>query len=304
MSALDSTTTILASGVRLTVPLAFAACGEYVAERAGTMNISVEAMMLGAAFTSIATASATGSPTVGLVAGVVTGLVLGFVHGNLSHRAQINTFVVGLVLNALVLGLTSYLITTNQFASHQVHMLSIPLLQDIPLIGKPLFSERWPAFILFALVPLTWWLMERSRWGLELRAVGENPQAADVTGIKVNMRRRQALLWCGALAGLGGAYLAVGEVGSFNQNMTAGRGYIVIAAVIFGAWRLGRTLLGCLVFGLSDAMRLALPALGVTLNAQLLVAAPYLLALLAMLLFTTQHREPAALGRPFERGST
>ncbi|WP_405469007.1 ABC transporter permease [Streptomyces canus] len=304
MSALDSTTTILASGVRLTVPLAFAACGEYVAERAGTMNISVEAMMLGAAFTSIATASATGSPTVGLVAGVVTGLVLGFVHGNLSHRAQINTFVVGLVLNALVLGLTSYLITTNQFASHQVHMLSIPLLQDIPLIGKPLFSERWPAFLLFALVPLTWWLMERSRWGLELRAVGENPQAADVTGIKVNMRRRQALLWCGALAGLGGAYLAVGEVGSFNQNMTAGRGYIVIAAVIFGAWRLGRTLLGCLVFGLSDAMRLALPALGVTLNAQLLVAAPYLLALLAMLLFTTQHREPAALGRPFERGST
>lgn len=304
MSVLDSTTTILASGVRLTVPLAFAACGEYVAERAGTMNISVEAMMLGAAFTSVATASATGSATVGLAAGIVTGLVLGFVHGNFSHRAQINAFVVGLVLNALVLGLTSYLITTNEFVSHQVGMLSIPLLQDLPLIGKPLFSVRWPAFLLLLLVPLTWWLVERSRWGLELRAVGENPQAADVTGIKVNLRRRQALLWCGALAGLGGAYLAVGEVGSFNQNMTAGRGYIVIAAVIFGAWRLGRTMLGCLVFGLSDAMRLALPALGVTLNAQLLVAAPYLLALLAMLLFTTQHREPAALGRPFERGST
>lgn len=304
MSIMDSTTTILASGVRLTVPLAFAACGEYLAERAGAMNISVEAMMLSAAFTSVATASATGNATVGLVAGVMTGLVVGFVHGNLSHRAQINTFVVGLVLNALVLGLTSYLITTEQFASHQVGMLSIPLLEDIPLIGKSLFSERWPAYLLILLIPLTWWLVERSRWGLELRAVGENPQAADVTGIKVNARRRQALLWCGALAGLGGAYLAVGEVGSFNQNMTAGRGYIVIAAVIFGAWRLGRTMLGCLVFGLSDAMRLALPALGVTLNAQLLVAAPYLLALLAMLLFTTQHREPAALGRPFERGST
>jgi general nucleoside transport system permease protein len=304
VSVLDSTTTILASGVRLTVPLAFAACGEYLAERAGAMNISVEAMMLSAAFTSVATASATGSAAVGLGVGVMTGLVVGFVHGNLSHRVQINTFVVGLVLNALVLGLTSYLITTERFSSHQVGVLSIPLLQDIPLIGKPLFSQRWPAYLLILLVPLTWWLVERSRWGLELRAVGENPQAADVTGIKVNVRRRQALLWCGALAGLGGAYLAVGEVGSFNQNMTAGRGYLVIAAVIFGAWRLGRTLLGCLVFGLSDAMRLALPALGVTLNAQLLVAAPYLLALLAMLLFTTQHREPAALGRPFERGST
>ncbi|MFJ4681861.1 ABC transporter permease [Streptomyces sp. NPDC091377] len=304
MSVLDNTTTILASGVRLTVPLAFAACGEYLAQRAGAMNISVEAMMLGAAFTSIATAGATGSATAGLVAGVVTGLVIGFAHGNLSHRARINTFVVGLVLNALVLGLTSYLITTRQFTGHQVGVLSIPLLRDLPLIGPALFSGRWPAYLLILLVPLTWWLVERSRWGLELRAVGENPQAADVTGIKVDVRRRQALLWCGALAGLGGAYLAVGEVGSFNQNMTAGRGYIVIAAVIFGAWRLGRTLVGCLVFGLSDAMRLALPALGVTLNAQLLVAAPYLLALLAMLLFATQHREPAALGRPFQRGST
>ncbi|MEU5098965.1 ABC transporter permease [Streptomyces sp. NPDC020996] len=303
MSALDSTSTILASGVRLTVPLALAACGEYVAERAGTMNISVEAMMLGSAFTSVAAASATGSATTGLLVGVLTGLVIGFVHGNLSHRAQINTFVVGLVLNALVLGLTSYLITTQQFSSHQVGVLSIPLLEDIPVIGKPLFAVRWPAYLLIPLIALTWWLVERGRWGLELRAVGENPQAADVTGIKVNLRRRQALLWCGAMAGLGGAYLAVGEVGSFNQNMTAGRGYIVIAAVIFGAWRLGRTLLGCLVFGLSDALRMALPPLGITLNAQLLVAAPYLLALLAMLLFTTQHREPAALGRPFERGS-
>ncbi|MFJ8494903.1 ABC transporter permease [Streptomyces sp. NPDC094038] len=304
MSALDSTSTILASGVRLTVPLALAACGEYVAERAGTMNISVEAMMLGSAFTSVATASATGSATTGLVVGVLTGLLIGWVHGNLSHRAQINTFVVGLVLNALVLGLTSFLITIQQFTSHQVGLLSVPLLRDIPVIGTPLFSVRWPAYLLIPLVALTWWLIERSRWGLELRAVGENPQAADVTGIKVNLRRRQALLWCGAMAGLGGAYLAVGEVGSFNQNMTAGRGYIVIAAVIFGAWRLGRTLLGCLVFGVSDALRLALPPLGITLNAQLLVAAPYVLALLAMLLFTTQHREPAALGRPFERGST
>jgi ABC-type uncharacterized transport system permease subunit len=304
VSAVESASTILSSGVRLTVPLAFAACGEYLAERAGTLNISVEAMMLGSAFTSIAAASATGSATFGLLAGLVTGLVIGYVHATLSHRAQINTFVVGLVLNALVLGLTSYLITTSTFASHQVSNLSIAFLRDIPVIGEPLFSERWPAFLLILAIPGTWWLVERSRWGLELRAVGENPQAADVTGIKVNLRRRQALLWCGAMSGLGGAYLAVGEVGSFNQNMTAGRGYIVIAAVIFGAWRLGRTMLGCLVFGLSDAMRLALPALGVTLNTQLLIAAPYVLALLAMLIFTTQHREPAALAQPFERGST
>jgi ABC-type uncharacterized transport system permease subunit len=303
VSAVENTATILSSGVRLTAPLAFAACGEYVAERAGTMNISVEAMMLGAAFGSVAAASATGSATIGLLAGIVIGLFIGLIHANLSHRAEINTFVVGLVLNALVLGLTSYLITTSRFGSHQVTQLSVPGLRDIPVVGQPLFVERWPVFLLLGIVPLTWWLVERSRWGLELRAVGENPQSADVTGIHVNARRRQALLWCGALAGFGGAYLAVGEVGSFNQNMTAGRGYLVIAAVIFGAWRLGRTLLGCVVFGLADAMRLALPALGVTLNSQFLVAAPYLLALLAMLLFATQHREPKALAQPFERGS-
>jgi general nucleoside transport system permease protein len=304
MSAADNIATILSSGARLTIPLAFAACGEYVAQRAGTLNISVEAMMLGAAFGSIAVASATGSATIGLAAGALIGVLIAVVHANLSHRAQINTFVVGLVLNALVLGLTSYLITISTFTGHQVGRVDIPVLRDIPIIGPMLFVQRWPAYLLLLAIPLTWWLVERSRWGLELRAVGENPQAADVSGIKVNHRRRQALLFCGLLAGLGGAYLAVGEVGSFNQNMTAGRGYLVIAAVIFGAWRLGRTMIGCAVFGLADAMRLALPALGITINSQLLIAAPYLLALLAMLVFATQHREPRALAQPFQRGTT
>lgn len=304
MSFNADTATILSSGVRLTVPLAMAACGEYLAERAGTLNISVEAMMLSAAFASVATASATGSASLGLLAGAVVGALIGFVHGNLSHRLQINTFVVGLVLNTLALGLTSYLITTSTFDTHQVTQVSIPGLRSIPIIGPPLFEQRWSSYLLLLIIPLTWWLVARSRWGLELRACGENPQSADISGIKVNSRRRQALLWCGLLAGLGGAHLAIAEVGSFNQNMTAGRGYIVIAAVIFGGWRLGRSMIGCLLFGLSDAMRLALPALAITLNSQFLIAAPYLLALLAMLLFTTQHREPRALAQPFERGST
>jgi simple sugar transport system permease protein len=303
VSGATDAATILSSGIRLASPLAFAACGEYVAERAGCMNISVEGMMLGAAFGSVATADATGSASLGLVAGLVIGLVIGLVHAELSHRAQINTFVVGLVLNTFVLGLTSYLVTTSNFASHQVDQIRIPGLSGIPVLGQPLFTERWPVYLLIGLVPLTWWLVERSRWGLEARSSGENPVSADACGIDVNKRRRQALLWCGLLAGLGGAYLAVGEVGSFNQDMTAGRGYIVIAAVIFGGWRLRRTLLGCLLFGLADSMRLALPALGITLNSELLVSAPYLLALIAMLLLPTANREPLALGQPFERGA-
>jgi ABC-type uncharacterized transport system permease subunit len=286
MSVAGDVATVLSSGLRLTAPLAFAACGEYLAERAGTLNVSVEAMMLGAAFGAVAVAGLTGSASTGLPAGALIGALIGLIHGTLAHRIAINTFVVGLVLNTLVLGLTSYLISTGTYESHQTGLL---------------LGRRWPVYLLLVIVPLTWWLVERSRWGLELRAAGENPQAADVTGIRVNVRRRQALLWCGALAGLGGAYLAVGEVGSFNQNMTAGRGYLVIAAVIFGGWRLGRTLAGCAVFGLADALRLALPALGVTMNSQLLISAPYLLALLAMLLFASRHRQPRALGQPFLR---
>ncbi len=297
-------TTILSAAVRLSVPLLFAACGEYVAERAGTLNLSVEAMMLSGAYAGAMGASVMHNAGAGLVWGVGAGLVIGLIHGNLSHRLQANPFVVGITLNVLALGLTSYLLDTVVMHPQQVGILTIPVLSRIPIVGRPLFSERWPAFALYALVPLVWWLVQRRRWGLELRSIGENPRAADVTGIDVNRRRRQALLWCGALSGLGGAFLAVGEVGTFTSDMTAGRGYIVIAAVIFGGWTLRGTIAGCLLFGGADALRLALPALGYTLNAQLLIAAPYVLPLIVMAVLAQRTRQPAALAQPFERGAT
>jgi ABC-type uncharacterized transport system permease subunit len=295
---------ILSSAVRLSLPLAFAAVGEYIAERAGTLNISIEAMMLGGAFCAVAGASATGSASTGLLLGVLAGLAVAFVHANFSHRLAVNTYVVGLTLNVLVLGLTSYLKETISETPHQVAAVKIPLLSGLPVLGPSFFALRWPAYLLLAVVPLAWWLMARSRWGLELRAVGEAPQAADVSGIHVNRRRREAVLVCGLLSGLGGAYLAVGEVGSFNTNMTAGRGYVVIAAVIFGGWTLRGTLAGCALFGAADALRLALPALGYSLNPQLLVAAPYLLALITMVVLAKGRSGPAALGTPFVRGLT
>jgi ABC-type uncharacterized transport system permease subunit len=299
----SSATTILSAAVRLSVPLTFAACGEYVAERAGTLNLSVEAMMLSGAYAGTLGSSVMHNAGAGLLWGAAVGLLVGVIHGNLSHRLQANPFVVGITLNVLVLGLTSYLLDTVVMHPHQVGILTIPVLSHFPIIGRPLFSERWPAFLLYALVPFVWWLVQRHRWGLEIRSVGENPRAADVTGIAVNRRRRQALMWCGLLAGFGGAFLAVGEVGTFNSNMTAGRGYIVIAAVIFGGWRLRGTIGGCFLFGGADALRLALPALGYTLNPQLLVAAPYLLALIVMCFIAPRARQPGALAQPFERGA-
>jgi simple sugar transport system permease protein len=186
----------------------------------------------------------------------------------------------------------------------QISVVTIPVLSKIPLVGQALFSEPWPAYLLYGLVPLVWYVMQHTRWGLEMRSVGENPKAADVTGIHVNKRRREGLMLCGILAGLGGAFLSVGEVGTFNSNMTAGRGFIVIAAVIFGGWTLRGTVAGCFVFGGVDAFRLALPALGYEINPQLLIASPYLCALIAMCFFAKRTRQPAALAQPFERGAT
>jgi ABC-type uncharacterized transport system permease subunit len=299
---IDDVTLILSAGVRLSVPLLFAACGEYVAERAGTLNVSVEGMILGGAYAGALGAHLTGQPEIGLLFAMGTGLLVAAVQANLANRLDANTFVVALALNIMVFGLTSYLLAQFPMRRSRVGILTIPVLSDIPLIGQPLFSQRWPMFLLYALIPLTWWLVQRSRFGLQIRAVGENPQAADVSGIPVNRRRRRAVYLCGILAGLGGAYVSIAEVGLFNQNMTAGRGFLAIAAVIFGGWTLRGTIAGCLLFGGADALRLALPALGYRITPQLLIVAPFLLALLTMLLLARRYRQPSALAATFERG--
>lgn len=301
---MNDLTTILSSAMRLTAPLAFAGAGEQVAERSGTLNISIEAMMLAGAFFGLLGTSIFGNVAMGFVVGSIAGLAVAVIHANFSHRLNANTFVVGLTLNVLLLGLTSFLEETIDMTPHQAGVIHIPVLRSIPVIGEPLFVNRWPMYLLVIVLPLSYWLVQRTRWGLELRASGEDPQAADVTGIDVNKRRRQSLYYCGLLAGLGGAYLAIAEVGTFNQNMTAGRGFLVNAAVIFGGWTLKGTVSGCFLFGAADAMRLALPALGYTITPQLLIMAPYLLAILAMLFFASRNRKPAALAVPFERGIT
>lgn len=299
---MDSLTTMLASMVRLTGPLAFSASGEYVAERGGTLNISLDGMMLAGSFFGIWGGAASHNVAIGLICGMFAGVVVAVIHANLSHRLQTNTFVVGLTLNVLAFGLTSYLLRVVKPKGVQARKIAIPLLHDIPVIGEPLFQNRWPIYLLIVVIPLAWFLVNRTRWGLELRACGEDPRAADVTGIDVNKRRRQGLYIAGLATGLAGAYLAVGEVGLFTQNMTAGRGYLVNAAIIFGGWRLGPALAGCVVFGGTDALRLALPAIGYNIQPQLLIVTPYVLAILAMCFFAKRNQHPRGLAQPFERG--
>jgi general nucleoside transport system permease protein len=292
------------STMRFSTLLAFAAIGEWIAERAGTINISIEGMILTGAFTAALGSDLSGNVWIGLLFGICGGLIVGFVQGTMSHRFGTNQFVVGLTLNVLAIGLTAFIDAQVEPVVTSAGVLRIPGLADIPLVGDALFNATWIQYLLYPLVPLAWWVMYRTRWGLELRCAGENPQAGDVSGIDINKRRRQAVYVCGLCAGLAGAYLTLGQTGSFTANGVSGRGFIALAAVIFGGWSLKGTLGGALVFGFFSALGSVFQALGFKANAQLLVALPFVMALATMLLFAHRSRQPAALARPFVRGLT
>jgi simple sugar transport system permease protein len=293
------------SAFQLSVVFLFAAAGEWVAERAGTLNISVEGMLLAGAFgAALGTYWVAWGGVLGVLVGCAAGLVVALVQANLSHRLTANQFVVGLALNVLVLGLTAYLDTVIDLPRAQAPVWRIPVLAELPLLGEALFARPWPAYFVYVLVPGLWLLVYRTRWGLEVRAVGERPEAADVSGIEVNARRRQAILLCGLTSGFGGAFLVLGQVNQFQPNVVNGRGFIAIAAVIFGGWTLRGTIVGCVLFGFVEALTIAIPVHGYEIDPFILDAAPYVVALAVMLLFATRVRQPRALAQPFIRGLT
>lgn len=291
-----------ASAMRFAVLLMFVACGEWVAERSGTLNISVEGMALAGAFAAAVGVDFTGSIAAGLLLGCVAGVVVAWLQANLSHRLPADQFVVGLTLNIGVLGLVSYVDHQLEPVVTRASTLSIPVLASVPLVGSALFSQPWPLYLVYPLIPLVWWLVFRTRWGLEVRASGEDPTSADVAGIEVNRRRRQAIYVAGLTSGLGGAYLVLGVVGSFADSIVGGRGFIALAAVIFGGWTLRGTVAGCVLFGSVVSFRLSLPAQGIEgVNTEFLAALPYLVTLTAMALLARRIRPPGALAKTFLR---
>jgi simple sugar transport system permease protein len=292
------------SAMRFAALLLFAACGEWVAERAGTLNISVEGMLLAGAFASaLAYDASGGSLPAGLAAGAIAGLVVAAAQANMSHRLAADQFVVGLTLNILVLGLAGFLDAELSPVTRAASPLEIPGLVDLPLLGPAFFGQPWPLYLVYLLVPLVGWLVYRTRWGLEVRAVGEAPHAADLSGIRVNARRRQSIYLAGLTSGLGGACFVLATVGSFEDSIIGGRGFIAIVAVIFGGWTLLGTVGGCVLFGAVVSFRLSLPQQGFdSVNTELLSALPYIVTIGAMALFARRLRPPAALTRPFLRG--
>jgi len=297
---------LLAGALALATPLIFGALGGVIGERAGVVNIAIEAQMLAGAFTAAVAGSLAGTPWAGLVAAMLAGVLVALVLGVFTITYYVDQVIVGVVLNVLVIGITTFLfrqvLAPNTEAMNSPDTFSvvpIPVLSEIPLIGPILFQQSFIVYLMYAVVALVWFGLYRTRWGLRLRAVGEHPQAADTVGIKVAATRYRAVLLGGAVAGLGGAFYTLVSVPRFNQEMTAGAGFIALAAVIFGKWDPIRATLAALLFGFATNLQGVLSVIGSPVPSQFMLMLPYVVTIFAVAGLVGRSRPPAADGEPY-----
>ena len=297
--------TILSSALGLSVPLVYGSLAGIIGERSGTINIAIEGQLLGGAFLGAVVASACSSPWMGLLSAPVAGVLVALLLALFGLRYRVNQIVVGVVLNVLVSGLTGFLFSTFLSSSPSLNQalrlptLAVPLLSRIPVIGPVLFRQTILVYLMYATVAILSAMLFRSRWGLRLRACGEHPKAADTVGIKVMRTRVANLALAGALAGLGGAFFTVGSGLSFDNDMTAGNGYIALAAMILGAWRPLGSLGAALLFGFATSVAQTLPVIGSSVSPDIISMIPYIVTILAVAGFVGKVRAPAAEGVPY-----
>src|SRR3990172_8561721 len=293
--------------LRLTTPLLFAALGGLMCERAGVLNIGLEGLMLGGPLTACLVALKTGSPWLGLLAGAFAGLVTALLFAVVAVTFRANQIVSAVGLNILMLGLTGVALravvglSSGQNAAPTIPIWNIPGLGDLPGLGPVLFRHLPLVYLVFILVGVVAFIFYRTTWGLAIRAVGEHPRAAETVGINVIQVRYLTLLWSGFMAGVGGALLSVGYLNTFQEGMTAGRGFIAFSAIIFGRWTPLGTMLASLLFGFADALQLRIQAFGAHIPYQFLVMLPYVVTLLA-LFGAGRSQSPAASGAPYAPG--
>lgn len=294
---------LVAAGIRLSISIAFAALGETVAQRAGVMNVGLEGIMLFAAFLAAAGAVYTGSPWGGVALAMMGGLILAAIHGVFSIYLCANQIVSGLALVLLGAGLSGfgYRLTIGQtpVTIPAFRALDFGPLRDIPFVGPIIFGHSALVYIAVAVALALYFLLPRTSWGLEVRASGEDPDAADAAGVNVNRHRFLAVLFGGVMAALGGAFLVLAQVGAYVEGMVAGRGFIAIACVVFGGWNPLGVLAACLGFGLTDALQFRLQTWYPDIPYQFFVTLPYLVALGALVIFASRSVGPSALGLPF-----
>jgi ABC-type uncharacterized transport system permease subunit len=300
---------LLTGSLALAAPLIFGALGGVVSERVGIVNIAIEGQLLAGSFVSAVLASITKNLFVGLIGAVIAGMLVSFVLAALSIKYVVNQVIVGVVLNVLVLGLTTFLYQAVLIPSSGAlnspptfSNLAIPGLSLIPIIGAVLFDQSIVTYLMIVAVIVVWIGLTRTRWGLRLRAVGEHPQAADTVGIDVSRTRFWNVALAGAIVGLGGAYFTLGSVGAFSQNITSGAGYIALAAVIFGRWDPLRASAAGLLFGFASQVANILGIVGSPVPSDILLTLPYVVTIIAVAGLVGRVRGPAAAGRPYVKG--
>ncbi|MFF1633569.1 ABC transporter permease [Leifsonia sp. NPDC058248] len=301
-------TGLLLGTVSLSVPLVFGALGGVISERGGVVNVAIEGQLLAGAFVSAMVATLTGSWALGLIAALVAGVLVSFVLAAFSIKYLVDQVIVGVVLNVLVTGLTSFLY--SKVLAGNPNLLNnpprlpewpIPLLSDIPIIGPVLFHQTIIEYLMYIAIFAVWFGLFHTRWGLRLRSVGEHPEAADTVGINVNGTRFWNVSLAGAVAGLGGAYFTLGSVGAFSKEMTAGQGFIALAAVIFGRWDPIRATLAALLFGFASNLQNVLGIIGSPVPSEFMLMLPYVVTIFAVAGLVGLSRAPAADGKPYTK---
>lgn len=300
-------TAFLTAAVRMTIPILMAAVGEGVAERSGILNIALEGMMLVGAFFAVLGSHLTGSPWLGLASGIIAAAVVATVHAYFSITVLADQVVCGAALNFACFGLTGFLnrviFAGSSDPSGLAHFLpiDIPVLSTLPIVGAWLFHQTAPCYVALAIVAGLWIYLWKTTWGLNLRAVGEHPLAAETVGLDVVLYRYAATIAGGALAGFGGGFLSLAIVNFFVEEMTNGRGFIALAAVIFGRWNPFGILAASLLFGAADALQLTIKSTGINVPYQFLLMLPYILTITTLAIFAGRPAVPRALYQPYHR---
>lgn len=298
---------LLSASIRLTVPILFAALGGMYSELSGVNNIGLEGIMLVGAFTGVVGSYYTGSYWIGALFSLICGVLIAGIFAYATVKIKINQIVSGVALNLLAVGLTSFFfralfgITTVPITVNNFKAFEIPLLSSIPIIGEVFFKQTILVYIAFIFVPISAFILYRTSWGLNIRTVGEHPMAADTVGIPVDKVRTICVLLSGALGGLGGCFLSLGQFNMFVDNMVSGRGFIAVAAVIFGKWSPKGVLIASLLFGFADALQIRVQMTGLNIPYQFLLMFPYLLTIIAVTGIVGKTSAPRALGRPYEK---
>lgn len=296
---------ILASGVRLATPYLYAALGETLGQRSGVLNLGVEGQMLLGAFAAFFVTFTTGNLWLGLLAAVIVGLVLGLVMAFISVTLNAEQGISGIGMYLFGLGMSDLLFQKLLGTVETVsgfRPVFVPLLSEIPVIGQVFFQQNILVYGAFLLVPLTWFVLNKTTFGLKIRSVGENPEASDSLGVSVAAIRYTTVTLGGMLAGVAGASLSIALLNVFQQNMTSGLGFIAVALVYFGGWRPWGVLLGALLFSMVNSLQLWVQVLGIPIPSDIAVMMPYVLTIVALIVTVARVRPPSALTKLFERG--